>query len=193
MLHIFNQQYYIPYFEISFAIEPFLPLQKIGKKFFGPTSPELIGKKLYLSPMPTGVTAIVSNVPGGKLRFPLSTSRWLGVKGSSSESWSINGTKGLEFKIPSTSVIKVTKPSSVGVRFDNVFVGHSVRGFVKNSGPSNRFFISLELPRMPREARSAGFKFDGTWRQQSSSVFYSMIAKRLATNTGKRFVLLFMQ
>ena len=28
MLHINNQQYYIPYFEISFAIEPFLKLQK---------------------------------------------------------------------------------------------------------------------------------------------------------------------
>ena len=83
--------------------------------------------------------------------------------------------------------------SSGGVRFDNVFVGYSVRGFVKNSGPSNHFFISLELTRMPREARSAGFKFDGTWRQQSNSVFCSIIAKRLATNTGKRFVLFFMQ
>ena len=82
---------------------------------------------------------------------------------------------------------------SGGVRFDNLFVGRSVRGFVKNSGPFNHFFTSLELARMPRKARSAGFKFDGTWRQQSSSVFCSMIAKRLATNTGKRLVLFFMQ
>ena len=63
--------------------------------------------------------------------------------------------------------------SSDGAKFDNVRVsiGQSVRGFVKNSGPSNHFFISLELARMPREARSAGFVFEGTWRQQSSSVF----------------------
>ena len=80
-----------------------------------------------------------------------------------------------------------------GVRFDNVFVGHSVWGFVKNSGPSNHFFILLELAHTPREARSAGFKFDSTWHQQSSSVFCLMIAKRLATNTGKRLVLFFMQ
>ena len=51
--------------------KPFLPLQKIGKKFFGPTSPELIGKKLYLSPTPVCATAIVLNVPGGKLGLPL--------------------------------------------------------------------------------------------------------------------------
>ena len=82
--------------------------------------------------------------------------------------------------------------SSSGVRFEKVFVGHSVRGFVKNSGPSNHFFILLELARTPRQARSAGFKFDGTWRQQSSSVFCSMIAKRLAKNTVKRLLLFFM-
>ena len=39
-------------------MEAFLLLQKIGKEFFGPTSPELIGKKLYLSPTPACVTAI---------------------------------------------------------------------------------------------------------------------------------------
>ena len=83
--------------------------------------------------------------------------------------------------------------SSDGVKFDNVFIGHSVKGFVKNSGLSKHFFISLKLARMPREARSAGFKFDGTWCKKSSSVFCSMIAKRLATNTGKRLVLFFMR
>ena len=83
--------------------------------------------------------------------------------------------------------------SSGGVRRDNVFLGHSVRGFVKNSGSSNHFFISLELARMPRKARSAGFKFDNTWRQQSSLVFCSMIAKQLSINTRKHFVLFFMQ
>ena len=46
---------------------------------------------------------------------------------------------------------------------------------------------------MPREARLARFKFDSTWCQQSSLVFCSMIAKRLATNTGKHLVLFFMQ
>ena len=50
------------------------------------------------------------------------------------------------------TVCSLAEISSSG-RVDNVFVGHSVRGFVKNSGPSKHFFISLELARIPREAR----------------------------------------
>ena len=73
-----------------------------------------------------------------------------------------------DFKAEQTACSLAEINSSDRVRFDNVFIGDSVRGFVKNSGSSNHFFISLELARMPREATSIGFKFDGTWRQQSS-------------------------
>ena len=46
-----------------------------------------------------------------------------------------------EFKAKQKACSLAELNSSGGVRFDNVFAGHSVRRFVKNSGPSNHFSV----------------------------------------------------
>ena len=56
---------------------------------------------------------------------------------------------------------------------------------LKKSGPSNHFFNLLKLACMPLEARSTGFKFDGTQCQHLNVVFCSITAKKLGANTEK--------